>query len=194
MAAANPFRFSTKYQDDETDLLYYGYRYYDPSKGRWVSRDPTEEQGGIVLYAYVANDPLSAVDTRGENTFTTILSIIPFIGTLYNWVTNPKGSSVSDYTIDLSQCDLDIEQGEAFCKAKIALQAAAYSGQNNALNLAHELVDAFGAALIKAPAAILVAAIDAVLDLGAWAKGYAHINSAANAAKAKCKCPCKQSP
>ena len=26
MAKANPFRFSTKYQDDETDLLYYGYR------------------------------------------------------------------------------------------------------------------------------------------------------------------------
>ena len=24
MAKANPFRFSTKYQDDETDLLYYG--------------------------------------------------------------------------------------------------------------------------------------------------------------------------
>jgi len=27
MAKANPFRFSSKYQDDETDLLYYGYRY-----------------------------------------------------------------------------------------------------------------------------------------------------------------------
>ena len=27
MAMVNPFRFSTKYQDDETGLLYYGYRY-----------------------------------------------------------------------------------------------------------------------------------------------------------------------
>ncbi len=43
MAKANPFRFSTKYQDDETDLLYYGYRYYDPSTGRWLNRDPIEE-------------------------------------------------------------------------------------------------------------------------------------------------------
>jgi hypothetical protein len=33
MAKANPFRFSTKYQDDETDLLYYGYRYYSARKG-----------------------------------------------------------------------------------------------------------------------------------------------------------------
>jgi RHS repeat-associated protein len=40
MAKANPFRFSTKYQDDETDLLYYGLRYYTPSTGTWPSRDP----------------------------------------------------------------------------------------------------------------------------------------------------------
>ena len=39
-AASNPFRFSTKYTDDETDLVYYGYRYYVPSTGRWLSRDP----------------------------------------------------------------------------------------------------------------------------------------------------------
>ncbi|MGO8931765.1 MAG: RHS repeat-associated core domain-containing protein [Limisphaerales bacterium] len=40
MAKVNPFRFSTKYQDDETDLLYYGYRYYKASTGTWLSRDP----------------------------------------------------------------------------------------------------------------------------------------------------------
>ncbi len=45
MAKAKPFRFSTKYQDDETDLLYYGYRYYNASTGRWNSRDPIEEWG-----------------------------------------------------------------------------------------------------------------------------------------------------
>ena len=45
MAKANPFRFSTKYQDDETDLLYYGYRYYSASTGRWLSRDPISEKG-----------------------------------------------------------------------------------------------------------------------------------------------------
>ena len=35
MARNNPIRFSTKYQDDESDLLYYGYRYYKPSL-RWL--------------------------------------------------------------------------------------------------------------------------------------------------------------
>ena len=36
-------RFSTKYYDAETDLYYYGYRYYSPSLGRWISRDPITE-------------------------------------------------------------------------------------------------------------------------------------------------------
>jgi hypothetical protein len=42
MAKVNPFRFSTKYQDDETDLLYYGYRYYNATMGGWLSRDLNE--------------------------------------------------------------------------------------------------------------------------------------------------------
>ena len=65
MAKANPFRFSTKYQDDETDLLYYGYRYYNASTGRWLSRDPIEERGGLNLYAVVHNDALDQVDAIG---------------------------------------------------------------------------------------------------------------------------------
>ncbi len=63
MAKANPFRFSTKYQDDETDLLYYGYRYYNAS--RWLSRDPVGERGGDNLYAFSGNDLLNFVDYLG---------------------------------------------------------------------------------------------------------------------------------
>jgi RHS repeat-associated protein len=45
VAMSNPIRFSTKYTDDETGLVYYGYRYYSPGLGRWVSKDPLEEEG-----------------------------------------------------------------------------------------------------------------------------------------------------
>ena len=65
MAKANPFRFSTKYQDDETDLLYYGHRYYNASTGRWLSRDPIQEQAGLNLYAFVGNDSVCAIDALG---------------------------------------------------------------------------------------------------------------------------------
>ena len=50
-ADANPFRFSTKYFDAETELFYYGYRYYSPDTGRWINRDPINEPGAIRLRA-----------------------------------------------------------------------------------------------------------------------------------------------
>ena len=66
MAKANPFRFSTKYQDDETDLIMYPYQPYSASTGRWLSRDPMEELGGPNLYEFVANDPVQYFDPFGD--------------------------------------------------------------------------------------------------------------------------------
>jgi RHS repeat-associated protein len=60
-----PFRFSSKYRDAETGCYYYGFRYYNPELGRWISRDPIEEEGGINLYGMVGNDPVNRVDLLG---------------------------------------------------------------------------------------------------------------------------------
>jgi RHS repeat-associated protein len=65
MAKANPFRFSTKYQDDETDLLYYGKRYFSASAGRWLNYDPIGQKGGKNLYAFVQNAPVANYDYLG---------------------------------------------------------------------------------------------------------------------------------
>ncbi|MBI3868592.1 MAG: RHS repeat-associated core domain-containing protein [Verrucomicrobia bacterium] len=70
MARSNPFRFSTKYQDDETEFIYYGYRYYNASTGRWPNRDPIGERGGNNLYCFVRNGPQGAVDTTGLAVYT----------------------------------------------------------------------------------------------------------------------------
>ncbi len=64
-AHLNPFRFSTRYQDTETGLYYYGYRYYDPAAGRWLNRDPLGEEGGLNQYGFVGNDPLNSNDYLG---------------------------------------------------------------------------------------------------------------------------------
>jgi RHS repeat-associated protein len=65
MANANPFRFSTKYQDNETDLLYYGSRYYTAITARWLSRDPVGERGGRNLMAVTRNDFQNGIDLFG---------------------------------------------------------------------------------------------------------------------------------
>ena len=61
----NPFRFSTKYTDDETGLVYYGHRYYEPRQGRFINRDPIGEFGGLNLYGFVGNSPVNRVDYLG---------------------------------------------------------------------------------------------------------------------------------
>ena len=64
---ANDFshRFSTKPLDSATGLYYYGYRYYDPVTGRWPSRDPIWENGGVNLYGFVGNDGVNGLDVVG---------------------------------------------------------------------------------------------------------------------------------
>ncbi|TVM03369.1 MAG: hypothetical protein CV087_05745, partial [Candidatus Brocadia sp. WS118] len=71
-AAGNPYRFSTKYLDTEYNLYYYGYRYYDPLTGRWLSRDPIGEKGGINLQSFVVNNSINKIDLLGNTSFTDI--------------------------------------------------------------------------------------------------------------------------
>ena len=66
-AQANPFRYSTKYTDAETGLVYHETRYYSPSLGRFINRDSIGEQGGLNLYAYVSNRVPNAWDYLGQN-------------------------------------------------------------------------------------------------------------------------------
>ena len=66
-AQINPFQFSTKYLDAESGFSYYGHRFYNPSTGRWLSRDPIFERGGLNLYGMTGNDPISKIDFNGTD-------------------------------------------------------------------------------------------------------------------------------
>jgi RHS repeat-associated protein len=68
--APSNYGFSTKPQEKITGFHYYGYRYYDPFSGRWPSRDPIEEKGGINLYGMVENDAVNQWDLLGRITMT----------------------------------------------------------------------------------------------------------------------------
>ncbi|MBX7206872.1 MAG: RHS repeat-associated core domain-containing protein [Verrucomicrobiaceae bacterium] len=60
-----PFAFSTKYRDEETGDYDYINRVYGPGDGRWRSKDPIGERGGINLYCAVENDAVNYVDIFG---------------------------------------------------------------------------------------------------------------------------------
>jgi RHS repeat-associated protein len=61
----NAYRFNTRYHDDETQLAYYGYRYYDNIRGRWINRDSAEELGGVNIYSITENDLVNKWDFLG---------------------------------------------------------------------------------------------------------------------------------
>jgi RHS repeat-associated protein len=61
-----PFGFAGGLQDNHTQLVRFGARDYDPSIGRWASKDPIRFQGKDTnLYAYVNGDPVNKIDPRG---------------------------------------------------------------------------------------------------------------------------------
>ncbi|WP_017459780.1 RHS repeat protein [Kosakonia sacchari] len=58
-------RYSGKEQD-ATGLYYYGYRYYQPWAGRWLSADPAGTVDGLNLFRMVLNNPVTLYDDKGE--------------------------------------------------------------------------------------------------------------------------------
>jgi RHS repeat-associated protein len=99
-ASVNPFLFSTKFWDAETDLLYYGDRYYNPTTGRWLNRDPIGELGGLNLYAFSINDCINYIDPYGNFSLIGGLGSVAFGYTYAKLSGNPYGPS--DFFIDLA--------------------------------------------------------------------------------------------
>jgi len=69
---ANEFKYAGQIYDSETGLYYLRARYYDPTTGRFISKDSNE--GNIVnplslnLYTYCENNPVNYVDPTGHIT------------------------------------------------------------------------------------------------------------------------------
>lgn len=62
----NILRFPGQYHDAESGLNYNWQRYFDPSIGRYISRDPIGLDGGFNSYVYVENNPTRYFDPNGE--------------------------------------------------------------------------------------------------------------------------------
>jgi type VI secretion system secreted protein VgrG len=65
LSDANTYRFSSQEYHQNSGLLLYLRRAYDPNLQRWLNRDPIEEAGGINLYCFTDNDPANRKDLDG---------------------------------------------------------------------------------------------------------------------------------
>lgn len=63
-AVRQPFGYAGQYTDAETGLQYLRARYYDPTTGQFLSRDPLASQTRQP-YAYTSGSPLNATDPGG---------------------------------------------------------------------------------------------------------------------------------
>ncbi len=61
----NNLRFSGQYFDEETELHYNWFRYYDPATGRYITSDRIGLGDGLNTYAYVGGNPLKYFDPNG---------------------------------------------------------------------------------------------------------------------------------
>lgn len=59
-------RERVKTQFPGSDIAISGHRYYDPHNGRFINRDPIEEQGGLNLYGFCGNNGINRYDVLGN--------------------------------------------------------------------------------------------------------------------------------
>ncbi len=116
-ASDNPWRFSSEYAEDDTATVYFNYRHYEMLVGRWLSRDPMDEVGGVCLYAYLRNAP-NEIDVLGNIPLGELLVLSGAITRLVQdnpWV---KRAGLASILLSCADCLLNIynaSQGTPKC-------------------------------------------------------------------------------
>ena len=64
--AAVRYRFQGREFSRATGLTNFRARWYDPTTGRWLSKDPSRLCGGLNLYGFCENDPVNRIDPSGR--------------------------------------------------------------------------------------------------------------------------------
>lgn len=114
-----PYKYTSKEQDPETGLYYYGARYYDAKVSRWVSTDPALERylpaagkgsdglpglGGVYnsvnsnSYSFSGNNPIMLVDPDGRVIYQNGY-ILPYVASEVGFNSNIPRDSQGNHAL-----------------------------------------------------------------------------------------------
>ncbi len=133
------FGFSTEYKD-ESGLVDFGFRYYRPDLGRFISRDPAGEAGsGVNLYAFAGNDPVNNRELFGlcpvnetSGLWSVFNSIKNAIGNFFSNVFNTAFALIDG--VGQSIASLGASIGSSLMSAAESISDFIVSVQNNSPN------------------------------------------------------------
>ncbi|WP_337237366.1 RHS repeat-associated core domain-containing protein [Proteus faecis] len=122
-------RYSGK-EKDSTGMYYYGYRYYQPWIGRWLSADPAGTIDGLNLYRMVRNNPVTLRDPDGR---------APEKPNGFAWVKGKDGEELNFAGMSLFAENENIDAKAEYLakegiKAVVSLELADYKLTRAALN------------------------------------------------------------
>ena len=73
-----PIQWSSEMHDTELGLVYYNYRYYNPTDGRWTRRDP-KSMYYANLYTFINNDTTMYIDYLGGNPAIVVTIVVGIV-------------------------------------------------------------------------------------------------------------------
>ena len=101
----NAFRYCGEYFDSETGTIYLRARYYDPSIGRFISRDSfagsNNDPLSLNLYTYCHNNPILGTDPTGHF-FDTLFDAVSLVVDVVTFCVDPTPMGAVDIIADVA--------------------------------------------------------------------------------------------
>jgi uncharacterized protein RhaS with RHS repeats len=109
--------------------------FYHPDEGRWLSRDPIGERGGLNLHSFVENSPINSCDPLGQvaviDDAAAVTAAYLALATAAAYLSSPQGQEqcrlVADGVVNGCACACDALRSvsnDAFQKAQKQLEVA----------------------------------------------------------------------